>query len=82
MSFGRSTTPTARKEHKCVWCPENIQPGETYYRFNGKAIGEFQYWAMHIECEEALREWQDDIPYPEAEPIPYQAHKRGENEYR
>ena len=53
--FGTSFTPVARKDHRCAWCGHEIVAGMKYYRYTGMFEGEFQNWAMHLECEEAYR---------------------------
>ena len=47
--------PKARKPHKCVWCGEHIQHGETYrYEFS-KWDGDLQVHKWHLECDQAFK---------------------------
>lgn len=53
----------AKKDHRCIWCPEMIRKGDTYRREVSKYDGDFQYQAWHLECaavaEEAWRQGDD-----------------------
>ncbi len=40
--FGDTNWPTARKQHRCIWCGEGILKGEKHAHFAGKWEGEFQ----------------------------------------
>ena len=56
----RDVVRKAKKPHRCVWCGEEIRPGEKYhdraYRFDGY----FQSDKMHPECLDACGK-SDDI---------------------
>jgi hypothetical protein len=41
---------TAKKRYICVWCNENIEPGEKYTRDTGVYDGVFQSNPWHPEC--------------------------------
>jgi len=58
MSFQllSESKPTARKEHRCDWCGEQILSGETYFRYSGIDEGEMQSSAMHLECAKAMEQ--------------------------
>lgn len=45
-------TPTARKEHTCMWCGCKIKKGEKYERKTIKWDGQVYDWICHLECEE------------------------------
>jgi hypothetical protein len=57
------TKPVARKEHRCVWCNENILIGEKHIRADGMYDG-FQHDRWHNECRDAAnrywKEWKED----------------------
>jgi hypothetical protein len=53
----RDTKPTARKEHQCFCCCEPIMIGDTYVQRSGVMDGNLDTFRMHLECEEATREW-------------------------
>jgi len=46
-------TLTARKNHKCIWCGESIEPKSNYVRERSKYLREMQNHAWHQECREA-----------------------------
>ena len=43
----------ARSEHRCCWCGETIEKGETYYRWFCVFEGSANTLKMHPECEHA-----------------------------
>ncbi len=47
-----SSTPKARKEHRCEYCGEKILVGETYLREKSVYDGHMQNCAFHPECSE------------------------------
>lgn len=47
------TTPRARKQHRCEWCPEPIEVGEKHARYVGIFDGDLQVTRMHTECLDA-----------------------------
>lgn len=51
-----STTPKARKPHRCAWCGETIPVGEVHRRETGTYCGEFQDNRFHAECVGAAQE--------------------------
>lgn len=44
--------PTARKEHKCMWCGCTIEVGEKYERQTLKYENQIYDWVCHLECRE------------------------------
>lgn len=58
--FGVDRNPVAKKNHVCEWCRTFVLIGERYYRYRGKWEGEFQDWAMHLDCVEAHQKETDD----------------------
>lgn len=61
----------ARKRHRCSWCAEFIEVGESYHTVTGKWDGDFSYAKMHPECFDAY-ERDDDL-----EEYYFYAFKRG-----
>jgi ssDNA-binding Zn-finger/Zn-ribbon topoisomerase 1 len=49
--FHETTTPKARKPHRCEECGRTIQRGEQYHRASGKFDGVFYSTATCLECE-------------------------------
>lgn len=47
-----STTPKARKPHRCIWCGKTIEVGEIHEREVGTYFGDFQDHRYHKECRE------------------------------
>ena len=45
--------PVARKQYRCIWCPEFILKGEKHAHENSKYEGEFQDHRWHLECRNA-----------------------------
>jgi hypothetical protein len=59
--------PKARKMHRCVWCGEQIDPGETYVLNKGVYDNRMQSTKWHAECDTAGCDWfyqtrEDEIP--------------------
>ena len=44
--------PTARKEHKCMFCGGIIKVGEKYVRQTNLYEGQIYDWIAHLECQE------------------------------
>lgn len=42
--------PTARKEHKCMWCGGIIKIGEKYERSTNIYDNQIYDWVSHLEC--------------------------------
>ena len=56
MSSNVESIKAAKKQHRCDWCPEKIEAGESYMRYryfgdNGPAVVK-----MHPECYDAMLE--------------------------
>ncbi len=49
----------ARKQHKCIWCGEKIEPGFEYMRQRSVFDGVFQNHAWHPECNDDFIEEGD-----------------------
>ena len=45
--------PTARKEHKCMWCGGTIKAGEKYERATNIYDGQIYDFVCHLECRKA-----------------------------
>ncbi len=61
----KQTCPKAKKEHRCNWCGEKIQVGETYHRSTYAYNGLVYDFLCHKEClaiadELFAREYDDD----------------------
>jgi hypothetical protein len=46
-------TRKARKEHRCIWCPEKILKGESYLDERSVYDGAMQNHHWHPECRSA-----------------------------
>ena len=46
------TRPTARKDHRCIWCGQKISKGEQYVAERSVFDGEMQNHHWHQECLE------------------------------
>lgn len=44
--------PVARKQHRCIWCGQRIEPGEKYRRERSVYDGAMQDHKWHPECDE------------------------------
>lgn len=51
---------SAKKNHRCSWCNEEIETGTPYARWINKDGGCFVVTKIHPECEAALDEARDD----------------------
>ncbi len=64
--FRPATTPTARKEHRCIGCYTQIAKGETYHHQTGNYDGRWFVNKLHRECADALSEgssgWYEFTP--------------------
>lgn len=49
------TTQTARKPHRCEWCWQPIQTGETYTRYRYFDGGDAGTVKLHPECFDAMQ---------------------------
>lgn len=43
--------PTARKEHRCMYCGGTIKVGEMYERKTLKYDSQIYDWVCHLECQ-------------------------------
>ena len=48
--------PTARKQHKCIWCGQPIEVGEKHRHERSIYDGQFQDQRWHPECDDAFAE--------------------------
>lgn len=51
------TERTARKEYRCIWCPEMILKGDKHVHEASKYEGHFQDFRWHLECKQAANKW-------------------------
>lgn len=56
--------PKARKDHLCLWCGQTIPKGEIYSRWVNVFEGDFNCNKMHLECDEACLEENEDFIAP------------------
>lgn len=63
-------TRTAQKQHRCIWCGEDILPGESYVDERSVFDGDFQKHRWHPECEDDFQAGHDDTftPYSAERP--------------
>ena len=54
MSFWKSRTHKAKKEHKCQYCGKKILVGETYRRETGTYDGDFNDYCLCERCRWVL----------------------------
>ena len=54
------TEPVARKEHRCIWCPEKILKGERHLKEASLYQGDFQNHRWHMECRRAATSYFSD----------------------
>lgn len=58
MSFYKETIiQGARKVHRCNWCHERIERGNSYRRIIGTEAGDFFRAKYHPECNSAITEY-------------------------
>ena len=57
MSYSllRETFPMARKCHRCIWCGEWIELGETYRHERSVYNGNMQDHKWHLECDKLFQ---------------------------
>jgi len=70
-------TRKARKAHRCIWCGQQILPGETYRYVRGVFEGDPQSNHYHQECDNACSLWAAEeggdgefAPYENERPKP------------
>lgn len=66
--------PTARKEHRCIWCGDPIKVGQTYRKEQSIFDGQFQHHKWHKECDEESCEYfagghEEFSPYENPRPL-------------
>lgn len=54
--ISEATTQAARKRHRCTWCWQHIEIGETYKRYF-YADGDTGTVKAHPECYDAIQEY-------------------------
>ena len=54
------STPKARKQHRCIWCGEAIEVGETYRHEISIFDGNWQNHKWHLECDKDAQEYLKD----------------------
>lgn len=54
------TSPVARKDHRCIWCGENIPKGSKYVAERSVFDGEMQNHHWHVECIADCRRSNDE----------------------
>jgi hypothetical protein len=59
--FAPTTTPVAKKDHRCIWCGESIPTGEKHHKQFGRFDGEIQTNRYHDECYGAMTTSDDVI---------------------
>jgi hypothetical protein len=72
--------PVARKQHRCIWCPEPIDIGTKHIHEVSKYDGEFQDHRWNLECHAAM---QREYDYGDDNEFDPHSHDRGTaDEYR
>ena len=65
------TVKAAKKRHRCLWCAEGIEAGETYKRYRWFGDDGPRTVTMHPECYDAMlelsQEWGEDIEFHEGD---------------
>ena len=61
---------SAKKAHRCSWCPELIDIGASYIRYRYYSHGDAGTVKLHHECYDAMKEVisGDDEFYPSENP--------------
>ena len=49
-------TRTARKQHRCIWCGQDIAAAEQYVDERSVYDGDIQHHRWHPECLDAMRD--------------------------
>lgn len=52
-TLDEKTIKAARKNHRCHWCGERINKGESYHVWKGIYEGDFSVFKTHPECNAA-----------------------------
>ncbi len=73
---------SARKEHKCYWCSEKINRGESYTIWKSAGDGEIWSFKIHPECETAYHNAPTHVRECIYEDFRFGEFKRGSWEYR
>lgn len=58
--IGEIETQVARKQYRCWWCGEHIEPGESYVRWRWKDSKFLLTIKTHPECRDAWDELSTD----------------------
>ena len=83
VSFTCCTTITkSRKPHRCHWCGERIEVGESYIRIAGVWSGDFGVSSWHPECDEVFKAltWQETSEWDLQDGFDPGMYKRGSKE--
>jgi len=69
--YNDSVIRTARKDHKCTYCAELINKGDTYTYQKGNYEGSWFESKMHHECFDDMCEFGDGsyTPYSNERPV-------------
>lgn len=79
MTFLLFKTRTARTQHRCDWCGEDIFPFESYIDERAVYCGDFQALKFHPECKDACSNIAREIGDFD---IDLRGYKRGSMEAR
>ena len=55
MHATETETHKAKKRHRCDWCWQSVDAGETYKRYRYYAHGDAGTVKMHPECHDAMQ---------------------------